>query len=276
MLLKKNSFYRVNLSLWPITRAICIFCLFTLFFQFLMNELRFNCMFFSYLLRRTLFRTVCVFLGWFNDFLTESTFLGLHTRRVQLSIKIGFILFLLSEVMLFFAFFWRLFHSRLNPSTYIGAVWPPKGIVPLSASGIPLLNTRLLISSGIYLTTRHLCFLTKTTINSIYFTRRQSVFICARATCSAGFLFLLLQRFEYIHALFDISDSIYASTFYMLTGLHGMHVLFGLIFLLIRFIRFGFYHYTTAHALNLECAIWYWHFVDIIWIFLFVSIYIRL
>jgi len=216
-----------------------------------------------------------MFVGWFNDFLTEATFLGFHTNRVQINLKIGFILFLLSEVMLFFSFFWRLFHSRINPSSFIGAIWPPKGIIPLSIVSIPLLNTVLLISSGIYLTLRHRCFVTKSTISD-QITRRLSVFFRRLRTLSSGFLFLILQRYEYIHALFDISDSIYASTFYMLTGLHGFHVFFGLFFLIIRFSRFFFYHFPTKHALHLECSIWYWHFVDIIWIILFLFVYIRL
>jgi len=275
MLLKKNSFFRINQSIWPFNLSICIFRIFTLFFQFLINSIRFNCLFFKCLLTGVVLLTVCVRIGWFNDFLTEATFLGLHTSRVQINLKIGFILFLLSEVMLFFAFFWRLFHSRINPSSFIGAIWPPKGIIPLSSTGIPLLNTALLISSGIFLTLRHLCFVTKSTLDD-KITRRQSVFFRRTLTISSGLLFLILQRYEYIHAFFNISDSIYASTFYMLTGLHGFHVFFGLFFLRVRFFRFFFYHYSSEHALNLECSIWYWHFVDIIWIILFLFVYIRL
>ena len=176
----------------------------------------------------------------------------------------GMILFIVSEAMLFFAFFWAFFHSSLNPTPELGAVWPPKGIEALNPFHVPLLNTFVLLNSGAFVTWAHYSLLAgyrKQTINSLLFTIILALFF----TC--------LQAVEYTQASFNISDSVYGSVFYMTTGLHGSHVLIGTIFLLVCLVRLVQHHFTKKHHIGLENAIWYWHFVDVVWIFVYLFIY---
>jgi len=213
------------------------------------------------------FLTVVV---WFNDIILEATFEGHHTLRVQSGLRYGIALFIVSEVLFFFAFFWAFFHSSVSPSIFIGNVWPINGISVLSAWGLPLLNTIILLSSGVSVTWAHRAILTDST--STINTRLHSLnalFI----TIIYGVIFLFVQRFEYINAGFTINDGIYGTVFYSTTGLHGLHVLVGTVFLIVCLIRHINYHFTCEHHIGLEAAIWYWHFVDVVWLFLFVSIY---
>jgi cytochrome c oxidase subunit 3 len=166
--------------------------------------------------------------------------------------------------MLFFAFFWAFFHSSLNPTLEIGSVWPPIGIIPMDPWGIPLLNTIILLTSGAAVTWAHYSLLAG---------ERNEVIYALGHTIALAVIFTLCQLYEYINAPFTISDGVYGSTFYMTTGLHGFHVLVGTIFLAVCLVRHYFYHFTKEQHVGFECAIWYWHFVDVVWIFLFLSIY---
>lgn len=201
---------------------------------------------------------------WWRDVIRESTFEGFHTTAVQQGLKIGVLLFIFSEVMFFFAFFWAFFHSSLAPTMEIGGVWPPYGIEPISAWGIPLLNTLLLLTSGAAVTWTHSAVRAGKYNESLIGLNHAIVYAC---------LFLFCQYFEYIEAPFTMSDGIYGSTFYMATGFHGFHVLIGTIFLFVSGIRLSAHHFTRTHHIGLEAAIWYWHFVDVVWLFLFISIY---
>ena len=164
----------------------------------------------------------------------------------------------------FFAFFWAFFHSSLNPTIEIGCVWPPKGITAINPWHVPLLNTFVLVTSGAYITWTHYSILAgyrKDSINSLIYTIILAAF------------FTVLQAFEYNVAPFNISDSVYGSVFYMTTGLHGSHVLIGTIFLIVCLIRLVKHHFTRTHHVGFECGSWYWHFVDIVWIFVYFFIY---
>lgn len=223
----------------------------------------------AYLIGYTLFSfglvaTILNSAFWWRDVVREATFEGHHTLSVQNGLRFGRILFIVSEVRLFLAFFWAFFHASLSPSPQIGAVWPPKGIEVISPWLIPLLNTGLLLTSGASLTWSHAALL------GGY--RRE-----ARAglvlTVLLASVFTLLQAYEYVNAPFSIADGIYGSTFYRLTGLHGRHVLVGTIFLAVSLYRRARHHYTLSTHLGFECAAWYWHFVDVVWIFLFLAVY---
>lgn len=213
--------------------------------------------------------TFCQFLyimgAWLWDVVIEGTYFGHHTFAVERSLRYGMALFILSEVMFFFSFFWAFFHSSLNPSINIGGVWPPAGIEPVDPWGIPFLNTVLLLSSGVTVTFAHYSFFIRS---------RAFVTYGLALTIFLGLLFTGIQGFEYVHTPFTICDSIYGSCFYMLTGFHGFHVLVGSIFLLVTFVRHLMSHFSDTYHFGFEAAAWYWHFVDVVWIFLFGFVYV--
>jgi cytochrome c oxidase subunit 3 len=203
-------------------------------------------------------------LCWWRDVVRESTFEGKHTKAVQKGLRYGMLLFILSEVMFFFAFFWAFFHSSLSPAVQLGAVWPPMGIQTINVWGLPLFNTMLLLLSGVSVTWAH---------HSLLGGDRQEMARGLTMTICLGLTFTLAQLFEYVHANFKISDGIYGSTFYLATGFHGIHVIIGTTFLYICMIRHMRYHFTKEHHFGFEAACWYWHFVDVVWLLLFISIY---
>ena len=203
-------------------------------------------------------------IGWFNDVIRESTIERQHTLKVRKGLRAGMILFIVSEVFFFFSFFWGFFHSALTPAVSIGCQWPPKGIHPIEAFGLPLLNTVILLSSGVSVTWAH---------RAILANLRNDGLIALIYTVFLGGLFTACQIYEYINAPFSINDGIYGSIFYVATGFHGLHVIIGTIFLCVCLGRHYYGHFTAKIHLGFEFAAWYWHFVDVVWLFLFVSIY---
>nr|AHG59251.1 cytochrome oxidase subunit III [Bryum argenteum] len=201
---------------------------------------------------------------WWRDVIRESTYEGHHTFVVQLGLRYGMILFIVSEVMSFLAFFWAFFHSSLAPTVEIGAIRPPKGIDVLNPWGIPFLNTLILLSSGAAVTWAHHAILAGF--------KKQAVYALV-ATILLALVFTGFQGMEYVEAPFTISDGIYGSTFFLATGFHGFHVIIGTIFLIICTIRQYLGHFTQTHHFGFEAAAWYRHFVDVVRLFLFVSIY---
>jgi len=201
---------------------------------------------------------------WFRDVIREGTYQGKHTKKVQFGLRIGMLLFILSEVMFFFAFFWAFFHSSLSPAIQIGAVWPPAGIVTFNAWGVPFLNTYILVLSGVTITAAHHFILSgkySEVVKTMVYTIILAVF------------FTGLQAYEYSESPFTISDGVYGSTFFMATGFHGLHVIIGTTFITVCLLRVMLGHFTREHHFGFEAAAWYWHFVDVVWLFLFVSIY---
>lgn len=190
---------------------------------------------------------------WWRDVIREALFENQHSIIVQKSLKLGMILFIISEIMFFFAFFWGFFHSSIAPVFNIGGVWPPKSISIINTYTIPLTNTFFLLTSGITITWSHHALLSrskKSTIIGLFFT---IILAC---------LFTILQGLEYLNSPFNISDSIFGSCFYLATGFHGFHVFVGSISLIISFVRIILNHFTNKHHFGFESAIWYWHFVD--------------
>jgi cytochrome c oxidase subunit 3 len=208
--------------------------------------------------------TLYVMFVWWRDIIREATWQGYHTKIVQKGIKIGVILFIISEIMFFFAFFWAFFHSSLAPTIQIGSVWPPVGIIPLDPFKVPLLNTAILLWSGCTLTWSH---------HGLRSSNKFAQYIGLVLTIVLAIEFTVYQASEYINAPFFISDGIYGSTFYMATGLHGLHVIIGTLFLIVCFYRMIKGHFSYSHHVGYEAAIWYWHFVDVVWLFLFSTIY---
>lgn len=202
---------------------------------------------------------------WWVDVINEA-YAGYHTSEVQKSHRLGVVLFIVSEVMFFFGFFWAFFHSSLAPTVQIGCVWPPAGIAPFDPWGVPLLNTLILLLSGLTITAVHHYILA----GHRYIQDTQTFF---GYTLVLAVLFTCFQLFEYLTSPFSISDGIYGSTFFMATGFHGFHVIVGAIFIFVCAVRSGRQRFTPTHHVGFEAAAWYWHFVDVVWLFLFVSIY---
>ncbi|MDH3700867.1 MAG: cytochrome c oxidase subunit 3 [Alphaproteobacteria bacterium] len=201
---------------------------------------------------------------WWRDIIDEATFRGDHTPVVQLGMRYGMVLFIASEVMFFVAFFWAFFNSSLAPKL-APYVWPPVGVVPLPAFEIPAMNTMILLLSGCTVTWAH---------HALREGNRRAMLNGLALTIVLGIAFTSLQAYEYIHASFKFADGIYSSTFYMATGFHGFHVLVGTTFLIVCFFRAKKGHFKQDHHFGFEAAAWYWHFVDVVWLFLFCCIYL--
>lgn len=202
--------------------------------------------------------------SWFADIIYEADEEGHHTQLVQKALRYGMFLFIVSEIMFFVSFFWAFFHFSLSPSVFLFCIWPPKGITTIDPWGVPFLNTVILLYSGVTLTATHRALL----VNN-----EKRVFHCFLWTIVFGLIFTLWQLFEYINCPFSINDSVYGSIFFMATGFHGLHVIVGTIFLLVCFIRWQKKQLNRERHLSFECAAYYWHFVDVVWLFLFTSIY---
>ena len=201
---------------------------------------------------------------WWRDVIREAVVEKAQSPVTKVGFRYGMSLFIASEVMFFVAFFWAFFDASLFPSAAIGGIWPPANIEPIPAFDLPFLMTMILLLSGCTVTWAHHASLAG----------RQEDAVTARAyTVGLGVLFTGFQVYEYMHATFPFAGSVYSSAFYMATGFHGFHVLVGTIFLIVCYFRAKKGHFTAESHFGFEAAAWYWHFVDIVWLFLFASIY---
>ncbi len=250
-----SKFHLVDQSPWPLIVSYSILSVVLVFLMFLDEESGIG-------VKSILFFLVLmtVYLSyWFRDVIIEGTYLRKHTEATQKGLKIGVFLFILSEVMFFFSFFWAYFHVSLSPTIQIGCVWPPFGLQTFFPFGVPLVNTLILLLSGASITTVHYAFIKGNKVLSVKF------FLI---TLFLALLFTLLQVYEYMNAPFSINTGIYGSVFFMLTGFHGFHVIIGTCFIVVQFIRYILNHYGAEQHIGLLGAIWYWHFVDVVWLFL--------
>jgi cytochrome c oxidase subunit III len=213
-----------------------------------------------------------VMAAWWHDVIHEAE-TGDHTRVVQLSHRYGMILFIASEVMFFVAWFWAFFDASLFTDekiqyarvAFTGGMWPPKGTEVLDPLNLPLLNTLILLTSGTTVTWAH---------HALLHNDRRGLKLGLLLTILLGATFTCVQAWEYAHAPFAFSNSIYGATFFMATGFHGAHVLIGTIFLVVCLVRANAGQFTPQQHLGFEFAAWYWHFVDVVWLFLFSCIYV--
>ncbi|TPI21896.1 cytochrome c oxidase subunit 3 [Mesorhizobium sp. B4-1-1] len=210
--------------------------------------------------------------AWWSDTIKEAHE-GHHTRVVSLHLRYGMIMFIASEVMFFVAWFWAFFDASLFPgeanqyarAAFTGGVWPPKGLEVLDPFHLPLYNTIILLLSGTTVTWAH---------HALLHGDRKGLINGLVLTVGLGMLFTMVQAYEYMHAPFAFKDSIYGATFFMATGFHGFHVIIGTIFLLVCLVRAMRGDFTPKQHFGFEAAAWYWHFVDVVWLFLFSAIYV--
>nr|YP_009045447.1 cytochrome c oxidase subunit III [Bhagadatta austenia]AHA03798.1 cytochrome c oxidase subunit III [Bhagadatta austenia] len=252
-----HPYHLVDYSPWPLTGALGVLTLVTGMVKWFHN-FNMNLIILGYMI------ILLTMYQWWRDICREGTFQGKHTILVTKGLRWGMILFIVSEVFFFVSFFWAFFHSSLSPNIEIGSLWPPMNITPFNPFQIPLLNTIILITSGITVTWAH---------HSLMENNYTQAYQGLISTVLLGIYFTILQAYEYIEAPFTIADSIYGATFFMATGFHGLHVIIGTIFLLTCFIRHFNNHFSNSHHFGFEAAAWYWHFVDVVWLFLYISIY---
>ncbi len=209
--------------------------------------------------------------GWWSDVLREGRE-GDHTPVVELAMRYGMLLFIASEVMFFVGWFWMFFEGALFHDARLAAgvahgfeTWPPEGVKPFDPWHLPLVNTLILLLSGTTVTWAHHALLNN---------NRNGAKIGLLLTVLLGMSFTTFQAIEYSHAGFSFAGNLYGSTFFMATGFHGAHVIIGTIFLLVCLIRLMRGGFTPEHHFGLEAAAWYWHFVDVVWLFLFTFVYV--
>lgn len=254
-----HPFHLVSPSPWPLLTSVSLLVLTTtgvLTMHGFSNA--------GYLLLLGFISVVASMSFWFRDVIAEGTYLGDHTSAVQRGINLGVALFIASEALFFLAIFWAFFHSALSPTVELGAQWPPLGIDAINPFELPLLNTVILLSSGITVTYAH---------HSLIQGNRKGVLYGLLATIILAVVFTALQGVEYSVSSFTISDGAFGSCFYFGTGFHGLHVIIGTLMIGVGFWRVLAYHSTDNHHLGMESAILYWHFVDVVWLVLYVSIY---
>jgi heme/copper-type cytochrome/quinol oxidase subunit 3 len=256
---QRHGFHLVDPSPWPLVTAMAALALTTAGVQYMHGQSGGGFVLFLAFIS-ILLCTGC----WWRDVCREATYQGHHTSIVQIGLRYGMLLFILSEVMFFLAFFWAFFHASLAPSIDIGAIWPPKGIAVFNPWEIPLLNTLILLLSGVTVTWAH---------HAIVAGNREEAISGLIFTVTLGAIFTGFQGVEYFEAAFCISDGVYGSSFFLATGFHGFHVLIGSLFLLVCLYRQINYHFTKQHHFGFEAAAWYWHFVDVVWLFLFTVVY---
>ena len=258
---KNHQYHILPPNIWPLLGAASGLCFTTGMVLFMHSKANWQSV-----LPLGIMGLIATFYGWFSKVVQEAQ-QGDHTPIVQLHMRYGMILFIASEVMFFLAWFWAFFDSSLIPSTVeaVGGQWPPKGIEVLNPWGFPLLNTMILLCSGTTVTFAH---------HSLIHGDRNGLKLGLWLTIGLGLLFTSIQAWEYAHAPFAFKGNIYGATFFMATGFHGFHVIVGTIFLTVCLIRSYRGDFTPRQHFGFEAAAWYWHFVDVVWLFLFTSIYV--
>ena len=267
-----HDYHLVNPSPWPLVGSISAFVLAVGAIFWMKNLKMFGLHAGPYIFGAGLIGVLYVMIAWWADVIHEAE-TGDHTRVVQISHRYGMILFISSEVMFFVAWFWAFFDASLFSNEAIqysrveftGGHWPPKGIEVLDPWHLPLLNTLLLLTSGTTVTWAH---------HALLKNDREGLKKGLLATIVLGMIFTSVQAYEYVHAPFAFKNSIYGSTFFMATGFHGFHVIVGTIFLIVCLFRAMKGQFSPKQHLGFEFAAWYWHFVDVVWLFLFACIYV--
>jgi cytochrome c oxidase subunit 3 len=264
---KTHQYHIVNPSIWPLIGAVSALAFFAGMVLWMHDNPAG-----PYVVGAGVIGIAFTMFSWWADVIREAHG-GDHTPIVQLHLRYGMILFIASEVMFFVAWFWAFFSSALFPAEVaaVGGVWPPAHRQVLDPFGWPLLNTLILLCSGCTVTWAH---------HALIHGNRAGLIKGLWCTIALGLLFTGIQAYEYAHAPFlfvgKVADgaNIYGSTFMMATGFHGFHVIIGTIFLTVCLVRSYKGHFTPKQHFGFEAAAWYWHFVDVVWLFLFLCIYV--
>jgi cytochrome c oxidase subunit 3 len=268
-----HDYHLVDPSPWPIVGSISAFLTAVGAIMWMKGLAPFGVKLGPYVCIAGFLGILYVMIAWWADVIKEAQYEGFHTRVVQISHRYGMIMFIASEIMFFVAWFWAFFDASLFPNEavqaarteFLGGMWPPKGISVFDPWHLPLLNTLILLTSGTTVTWAH---------HALLHDDRDGLKKGLLLTVILGAIFTCVQAYEYAHAPFGFKDSIYGATFFMATGFHGFHVLVGTIFLLVCLFRVYAGHFTPKQHLGFEFAAWYWHFVDVVWLFLFCCIYV--
>ncbi|AWB23384.1 cytochrome c oxidase subunit 3 [Methylobacterium currus] len=269
---KHHDYHLVNPSPWPLVGSMSGFTMTTGAVLWMKSLTIANLAVGPYVFFAGVIGVLYTMLSWWRDVVHEAN-TGDHTRVVQLSHRYGMMMFIASEVMFFVAWFWAYFEAALYSGDpiqasrveFTGGLWPPKGVEAFDPWHLPLLNTLILLTSGTTITWAH---------HALLHNDRKGVKYGLWLTIALGALFSCVQAYEYGHAHFGFSGSIYSATFFMATGFHGAHVLIGTIFLAVCLYRIYLGQFTPKQHLGFEFAAWYWHFVDVVWLFLFAAIYV--
>ena len=260
-----HSYHLVDPSPWPLVGAAAAGILAVGALLFMHEEV-------VWLLILGFLLVLLTMFVWWRDVVKEAQHDGHHTPVVSLGHRYGMALFIASEVMFFSAFFWAFFDASLFADeaaqyarvAFTGGVWPPAGLEVFAAFDLPFLNTLILLMSGVTVTWAH---------EALFDSNRPHVIYGLGLTVLLGIIFTCLQVVEYSHAPFGFRDGIYPSTFFMATGFHGFHVLVGTLMLMVCFFRATAGHFSAKQHVGFESAAWYWHFVDVVWLFLFAAVY---
>ncbi|GHM58647.1 MAG: putative cytochrome c oxidase subunit 3 [Candidatus Mesenet longicola] len=268
--MKHHEYHLLNPSPWPLSIS-CSILIFMLGLTTTLHKWQFGKA--TLIVGLMLLATVLYF--WWKDVIKEGTVDKAHTDPVRRGFKIGMAVLIISEIMFFVAFFWSFFRAWLDP-VYVFAdlspikrlAWPPEGIVAPDPWSIPFMNTLILLLSGTTINTSHHYLLKN---------EQKSMIKMLGITILLGMLFVAVQGIEYYEAKFSLKEAgehlIYSSNFYMMTGFHCVHVIVGIIFLIVCWFRAKRAHFTSQHHVCFEFAAWYWHFVDVVWILLFIFLY---
>ena len=259
---KNHDYHILNPSIWPLLGAVAAFVMLFGAVQYFQDNG-------PWILLIGFVGVLYVMFAWWSDTVAEEH-AGDHTPVVRIGLRYGFILFIMSEVMFFAAWFWSFFKHALYPmgpeSPMKDGVWPPVGIETLDPFHLPLINTLILLCSGAAATWAH--------HSLAHENNRKDIVWGLTIAVVLGLIFTFFQAYEYIHATFSFSGNIYGANFFMATGFHGFHVIIGTIFLFVCLLRVLKGHFTPESHIGFEAAAWYWHFVDVVWLFLFVAVYI--
>ncbi|EET49520.1 cytochrome c oxidase subunit 3 [Thalassobium sp. R2A62] len=256
---KNHDYHILNPSIWPFVASVGAFAM-------LFGAVLWMHSSGPYLFLMGLAAVLYTMYAWWADVITESH-IGDHTPVVRIGLRYGFIMFIMSEVMFFAAWFWMFFKHAIFPmATFSEGQWPPPSIETFDPFHLPLINTLILLCSGAAATWAHHAL--------VHENNREDMKWGLILAIALGVLFTFFQVYEYGHAAFSFSGNIYGATFFMATGFHGFHVLIGTIFLFVCLLRLQRGHFTQERHVGFEAAAWYWHFVDVVWLFLFLAVYI--
>lgn len=262
-----HDYHLVNPSPWPILVSFALL-LAAVGGIMLLHKVQFGPIIFS----AGLLAVITVAAAWWRDVVREGIHDKAHTTAVRHGLRLGMALFILSEVMFFFAFFYSFFHAKIFPAGILEGVWvqkegiwPPAGIQTFDPWAVPFINTLILLLSGTTLTWAH---------HAVQHNNQKDAVKGLTLTVLLGISFSCVQALEYFHAPFGFKQGIYAANFYLATGFHGVHVIIGTIFLAVCLVRAKKGQFTPEGHLGLEFAAWYWHFVDVVWLFLFAFVYV--